>query len=143
MDKVYFSIKTMQDTVSGIHIITAPEPCDSQISKDAVRQLEEYMEGRRRVFTFPITLEGTDFQKRVWTELLKIPYGETRSYKDIASAIGCKSARAVGQAVGKNPLLIAVPCHRVITHDGKLGGFSAGLDVKRRLLAIEGIKYRE
>lgn len=143
MDKVYFSIKTIQDTVSGIHIITAPEPWDSQISKDAVRQLEEYMEGRRRVFTFPITLEGTDFQKRVWGELLKIPYGETHSYKDIATAIGCKSARAVGQAVGKNPLLIAVPCHRVITHDGKLGGFSAGLDVKRRLLAIEGIKYRE
>ena len=104
-----------------------------------VRQLEEYFWGRRRRFELPLDLRGTDFQKRCWRELLKIPYGETRSYADIARAIGKSSAvRAVGLANGQNPIAIIVPCHRVIGSDGSLTGYGGGLDVKRKLLELEG-----
>jgi methylated-DNA-[protein]-cysteine S-methyltransferase len=103
------------------------------------RQLEEYFSGRRRHFDLPLDLRGTEFQKRCWRELLKIPYGETRSYAEIARAIGNPSAvRAVGLANGQNPIAIIVPCHRVIGSDGSLTGYGGGLDVKRRLLELEG-----
>jgi methylated-DNA-[protein]-cysteine S-methyltransferase len=103
------------------------------------RQLEEYFSGRRRHFDLPLDLHGTEFQKRCWRELLKIPYGETRSYAEIARAIGNPSAvRAVGLANGQNPIAIIVPCHRVIGSDGSLTGYGGGLDVKRRLLELEG-----
>ncbi|MFZ3211541.1 MAG: methylated-DNA--[protein]-cysteine S-methyltransferase [Terriglobales bacterium] len=104
-----------------------------------VRQLEEYFAGRRRGFDLPLDLRGTDFQKRCWQELLKIPHGETRSYAEIARAIGNPAAvRAVGLANGKNPIAIIVPCHRVIGSDGSLTGYGGGLDVKRQLLELEG-----
>jgi len=103
------------------------------------RQLAEYFAGRRRRFHLPLDLHGTDFQKRCWQELLKIPYGETRSYADIARAIGNPLAvRAVGLANGQNPVAIIVPCHRVIGSDGSLTGYGGGLEVKRRLLELEG-----
>jgi len=103
------------------------------------RQLEEYFAGRRRQFNLPLDLRGTDFQKRCWRALLKIPYGETRSYADIARAIGKPSAvRAVGLANGQNPIAIIVPCHRVIGSDGSLTGYGGGLENKRRLLELEG-----
>jgi len=103
------------------------------------RQLEEYFAGRRRRFDLPLDLRGTDFQKRCWQELLKIPYGETRSYADIARAIGNPSAvRAVGLANGQNPIAIMVPCHRVIGSDGSLTGYGGGLETKRKLLELEG-----
>jgi len=103
------------------------------------RQLEEYFAGRRRRFDLPLDLRGTDFQKRCWQELLKIPYGETRSYADIARAIGNPAAvRAVGLANGKNPIAIVVPCHRVIGSDGSLTGYGGGLETKRKLLQLEG-----
>jgi len=103
------------------------------------RQLEEYFAGRRRRFDLPLDLRGTDFQKRCWQELLKIPYGETRSYADIARAIDNPAAvRAVGLANGQNPIAIIVPCHRVIGSDGSLTGYGSGLDVKRQLLELEG-----
>jgi methylated-DNA-[protein]-cysteine S-methyltransferase len=108
----------------------------------AVRQqLEEYFAGRRLVFRLPLDLDqGTPFQRRVWKALRDIPYGETVSYKEIAHTIGQPSAtRAVGSAVGHNPLPVILPCHRVISRDGSLGGFSAGLDVKRRLLELERV----
>jgi len=102
-------------------------------------QLAEYFSGRRRRFDLALDLRGTDFQKRCWQELLKIPYGETRSYADIARAIGSPSAvRAVGLANGQNPIAIIVPCHRVIGSDGSLTGYGAGLEIKRRLLELEG-----
>jgi len=103
------------------------------------RELEEYFAGRRRRFDLPLDLRGTDFQKSCWQELLKIPYGETRSYADIARAIGNPAAvRAVGLANGHNPIAIMVPCHRVIGSDGSLTGYGGGLETKRKLLELEG-----
>lgn len=104
------------------------------------RQITEYFQGRRKAFTFPCELRGTEFQKRVWQELCKIPYGETRTYGDIAAAIGNpRAARAVGMANHKNPIIIAVPCHRVIGANGKLVGYAGGLEMKRELLRLEKI----
>lgn len=104
-----------------------------------VRQLQEYFAGERRQFDLPLDLRGTDFQKRCWQALLKIPYGETRSYADIAQAIGNRAAvRAVGLANGQNPIAIIVPCHRVIGSDGSLTGYGGGLATKRKLLELEG-----
>ena len=106
----------------------------------AQNEIEEYLKKERKVFDLPIKLKGTDFQKKVWNELLKIPYGETRSYFDIAKNINKEKAlRAVGTAIGKNPLLIVVPCHRVINKNGNLGGFACDLEVKKKLLKIEKI----
>src|SRR5579863_7618790 len=94
-------------------------------------ELEEYFAGKRREFTFPLDLRGTDFQKACWRALLAIPYGETRSYADIARAVSKPNAfRAVGIANNRNPIAIVVPCHRVIASDGKLCGYGGGLDVK-------------
>jgi methylated-DNA-[protein]-cysteine S-methyltransferase len=104
----------------------------------AALQLEEYFSGRRRVFGLPLDLLGTEFQKRVWCALLQIPFGETRTYGDVARAIGApRAVRAVGAANGANPIAILVPCHRVIASDGGLCGYGGGLDLKRRLLEHE------
>jgi methylated-DNA-[protein]-cysteine S-methyltransferase len=101
-------------------------------------ELKEYFEGKRKRFSFKIELEGTAFQKKVWKALLEIPYGQTRSYKDIARAVGNpKGARAVGGANNKNPLMIFVPCHRVINADGGLGGYACGIAAKKILLDLE------
>lgn len=103
------------------------------------RQVSEYLKGCRRIFDFPYELRGTEFQKKVWRELCKIPYGETRTYGEIAAAIGSpKAARAVGMANNKNPIILAVPCHRVIGVNGKLVGYAGGLDMKKELLKLEG-----
>lgn len=110
----------------------------SELSDKTVLQLEEYFDGRRKEFEIPLKLIGTEFQKKVWNELLKIPYGETVSYKDIAIKIGnSKACRAVGMANHNNPILIIVPCHRVINENKKLGGYALGLELKRRLLELE------
>jgi O-6-methylguanine DNA methyltransferase len=107
--------------------------------RDCVRELEEYFAGTRREFSFPLDLRGTDFQLACWRALLAIPYGETRSYRDIARAVGRPQGfRAVGMANNRNPIAIVVPCHRVIASDGTLCGYGGGLDVKRRLLELEG-----
>jgi O-6-methylguanine DNA methyltransferase len=105
----------------------------------AARQLGEYFLGRRREFELELALYGTPFQLRVWRALCAIPYGALRSYGDIARAVGRPGAgRAVGQAVGSNPIPIVIPCHRVIASDGSIGGYSCGLAIKHRLLALEG-----
>lgn len=110
----------------------------SELSDKTVLQLEEYFDGRRKEFDIPIKLTGTEFQKKVWNELLKIPYGKTVSYKDISIKIGNpKACRAVGMANHNNPILIIVPCHRVINENNKLGGYALGLDLKRKLLELE------
>jgi O-6-methylguanine DNA methyltransferase len=104
-----------------------------------VAELEEFFDGRRRKFTFPLDLRGTDFQLACWHALLAIPYGETRTYADIARAVGKPTAfRAVGMANNRNPVAIVVPCHRVIASDGTLCGYGGGLDIKRKLLELEG-----
>jgi len=104
-----------------------------------VRELEEYFAGQRRAFSFPLDLRGTDFQRACWQALLQIPYGETRSYADIARAVGRPQGfRAVGMANNRNPVAIVVPCHRVIASDGTLCGYGGGLDIKRKLLQLEG-----
>jgi len=104
-----------------------------------VRELEEYFACRRRTFSFALDLRGTDFQLACWRALVRIPYGETRTYADIARAVGQPSGfRAVGMANNRNPIAIVVPCHRVIASDGGLCGYGGGLDVKRKLLELEG-----
>ncbi len=101
-------------------------------------QLLEYFTGKRRVFSLPIDVTGTDFQKQVWKALLAIPYGQTLSYSEIGLQIGRpKAARAVGAASGKNPVSIVIPCHRVIGRNGQLTGFAGGLQTKSRLLSLE------
>jgi methylated-DNA-[protein]-cysteine S-methyltransferase len=103
------------------------------------RELQEYFAGQRREFTFPLDLQGTDFQLACWRALLAIPYGATRSYAEIARAVGKPNAfRAVGMANNRNPIAIVVPCHRVIASNGSLCGYGGGLDVKRKLLELEG-----
>jgi methylated-DNA-[protein]-cysteine S-methyltransferase len=110
---------------------------ENEITKEAKRQLEEYFAGMRREFDLPLNPEGTDFQRRVWRELVKIPYGQTVSYGKLACAVGCPGgARAVGGAAGKNPIFIIIPCHRVVARNGP-GGFACGLDVKKALLGLE------
>lgn len=109
-----------------------------KIMAQAVEQIEKYFAGKTRKFTVPLDLQGTPFQKKVWKELLKIPYGKTASYKDIAKRISNpKAMRAVGSANGKNPVCVIVPCHRVIAADGSIGGYSGGLDKKKILLGLE------
>ncbi|MGH8218707.1 MAG: methylated-DNA--[protein]-cysteine S-methyltransferase [Steroidobacteraceae bacterium] len=104
----------------------------------AIAQLEEYFAGQRQSFDLPLAPEGTDFQRTVWQALTRIPYGETISYGELARRIGKPQAsRAVGLANGANPLPIVIPCHRVIGADGSLTGFGGGLDIKRKLLALE------
>jgi len=106
---------------------------------EAKRQLVEYFAGARRVFSLPLDFYGTPFQKQVWDALLTIPFGETRSYGDIARQIGRPTAfRAVGAANGKNPISIVAPCHRVIGTSGALTGFAGGLEAKATLLTCEG-----
>ena len=108
-------------------------------TKPYTTELTQYFSGKRRQFTFPLDLRGTPFQLSCWKSLLKIPYGETRTYADIARAIGQPQAfRAVGLANNRNPIAIVVPCHRVIASDGTLCGYGGGLDLKRRLLELEG-----
>ena len=108
------------------------------LARQALAEIGEYLAGRRREFAIPLDLEGSPFQVKVWKALLAIPYGETRSYGEIARAVGRpKAARAVGMANRSNPVAIIVPCHRVIAGDGSLGGYAGGLEMKTRLLRLE------
>jgi O-6-methylguanine DNA methyltransferase len=106
----------------------------------ARRQLLQYLEGKRDTFDVPLDLsQGTSFQRQVWRALQRVPYGKLRSYQWIAARVGGRHyARAVGNAVGANPLPIVIPCHRIVAHDASLGGFSGGLSMKRKLLSLEG-----
>jgi len=114
---------------------------ESSILKKAEKELNEFLDGKRKKFSFALDVEGTDFQKKVWDQLAKIPYGDTVSYQEIAKKIkNPKAVRAVGTANGKNPLCLIVPCHRVIASDGSLGGYSGGLKIKAWLLQLENSK---
>lgn len=123
---------------SNSPILTDVRSPEAEILLETKAQLLEYLAGKRRRFDIPFELRGTDFQKRVWNQLLKVPYGETCSYKEIAEQLNDPNAsRAVGNANALNPISILVPCHRVITSCGKLGGYAGGLNTKSYLLAIE------
>lgn len=120
-------------------VMADPTWCQSDDRfEQAKAQLQEYFSGRRRIFDLPLDPPATPFQSRVLTALQGIPYGQTRTYKEIASAVGApKAMRAVGNANGCNPLAIFIPCHRVVGSDGSLTGFGGGLEAKRFLLALE------
>jgi methylated-DNA-[protein]-cysteine S-methyltransferase len=120
-----------------------PVPADAGAFAHLFSLLERYFAGERVVFDVPLDPWGTEFQVRVWTALRRIPYGETRSYQDVGRMVDRpKGAHAVGQAVGRNPFGIVVPCHRVIAADGTLGGFGGMEHLKSRLLALEGVNVR-
>lgn len=126
---IYFSKVDSNDNIEETALI-----------KECFKQLKEYFDGSRVKFDLPLEVKGTEFQKKVWNELLKIPYGQTKSYKDIAIAIeNERASRAVGMANNKNPIPIIIPCHRVIGSNGKLVGYAGGVNVKEKLLNIEKI----
>lgn len=111
---------------------------ETPLTKQAAEQLNEYFRGERKDFELPLGVHGTDFQKKAWSALLEIPYGETRSYKQQAEMLGNpKASRAVGMGNNRNPLMIVIPCHRVVGANGSLTGYAGGLDVKRFLLDLE------
>lgn len=130
--------------IIGIHIT---DNCNndgvkSELSERAYIELKEYFEGKRKCFDLPVKAEGTEFQTKVWNELTEIPYGETISYGEIAKRIGNpKASRAVGGANNKNPIIIVIPCHRVIGANGSLVGYGGGIEVKKKLLELEK-KYK-
>lgn len=116
----------------------------SPLVSEVITELTEYFLGERHVFSLPVHLKGTDFQKLVWQTLLQVPFGAAVSYAELAEMCGKpRAARAVGNALNKNHLGIFVPCHRVLAAGGKLGGFGMGLETKRLLLQHEGVVYRE
>lgn len=144
---------TREDEVlTGLHwkvFRRTPQPAagweeNEAVFADILRQLDEYYRGKRQVFDAKFAARGTKFQMDVWRELEKIPFGQSSSYQAIATAIGKPNAvRAVGTAIGSNPLSILVPCHRVLTSDGKLGGYAGGLPAKQTLLQTEGIEIKK
>jgi methylated-DNA-[protein]-cysteine S-methyltransferase len=124
---------------SPFEIPDVPATPDDPLLAEAARQLREHFAGERTDFDLPLAPPGTDFQRRVWDELRRIPYGTTATYGELAERLGDpRCVRAVGLANGRNPIAIVVPCHRVIGSDGKLRGFAAGVERKQRLLALEG-----
>lgn len=147
---VQFKLKTEIGTIylcadeSGLTTLTTNKQdaplvkVPSGILKQAVKELEEYLAGKRKTFSIPLNPKGTEFQKSVWKELSRIPYGETICYEELARRIKKpKAVRAVGAANGKNPLWLIVPCHRVIGKNGSLTGYAGGLSVKKKLLLLE------
>jgi len=139
--KIALGKETAQDFFGWLerHVGQAPrKPDRSGLVALALDQIAEYLGGHRREFDLPLDVRGTDFQRRMWAAVAAVPYGEMRTYADIARVIGKPQAvRAVGAANGANPLPLVVPCHRVIGSDGSLTGYGGGLDVKRKLLDLE------
>jgi methylated-DNA-[protein]-cysteine S-methyltransferase len=127
------------DNPRRVRLTPVSEDKNNPVLLEAERQLKDYFSGKRKSFSVKLDFKGTEFQKKVWAALLTIPFGETRSYGQIAKQIqNPKAVRAVGAANGKNPIPIIAPCHRVIGSTGKLTGFGGGLEAKARLLALEG-----
>lgn len=139
IEDIFIRIGYINEVIISINFIDSLFYNDKSNLSDLVyHQIREYFLGKRKTFDFNYQITGTDFQQKVYRYLIKIPYGETRSYKEIAEAIGNKKAyRAVGLANSKNKLLIVIPCHRVINHNSKLSGYNAGVTRKKRLLDIE------
>lgn len=137
-DKGLAAILWENDKPGRVRLDIGREDKKHAVIAEAERQLKEYFAGTRNRFDLPLDFTGTPFQKKVWQALCRIPFGETRSYADIAKEVGSpKAVRAVGSANGKNPISIVAPCHRVIGKNGKLTGFAGGLEVKAFLLGLE------
>ncbi len=123
----------------GREIKEAESHTGDTVLKETEKQVNEYLAGKRNCFELPLKLDGTPFQRQVWQALLSLPYGKTASYEEIAKAVEKpKASRAVGNAVGANPLLLIVPCHRIIKKSGETGNFGAGRELKKQLLRLEG-----
>ncbi|MBL7987094.1 MAG: methylated-DNA--[protein]-cysteine S-methyltransferase [Chlorobi bacterium] len=137
----FLSIQGTRRGVSSIRFVETAQPATPRLPapvRDCAIQLEEYFAGKRREFFLRIDMFGTEFEQRVWQEVMHIPFGETRSYGEVAEVLGdAKVVRAVGQANAHNPLMILIPCHRVVAHDGALVGYAGGLHRKRWLLDHE------
>jgi methylated-DNA-[protein]-cysteine S-methyltransferase len=139
-DRGLAAILWENDRPDRVRLGTLRESADHPVLVETERQLAQYFAGTRRTFDVPLSFAGTDFQKRVWAALLAIPFGETRSYGEIADQLGAPGAsRAVGAANGRNPISIIAPCHRVVGSNGKLTGFAGGLEAKRFLLDLEQV----
>jgi methylated-DNA-[protein]-cysteine S-methyltransferase len=142
-DKGLAAILWENDRPRRVRLTVEAEEVGHPVLVETERQLEEYFAGRRKQFALTLDVSGTAFQRQVWNALLTIPFGETRSYGQIAKQIGSPNAvRAVGAANGRNPISIVAPCHRVVGSTGALTGFAGGLDVKAHLLALEGALVR-
>lgn len=150
MESIYFyetkvgliGIKEREEKIIEIYFSKeVPENLElkeTPLIKETIKELEEYLDGKRKSFNIPFDPKGTEFQISVWNELLKIPYGETCSYGEIAKRIdNPKASRAIGMANNRNPISIIIPCHRVIGSSGKLVGYGGGLDIKEKLLKLE------
>ncbi|MGK6320572.1 methylated-DNA--[protein]-cysteine S-methyltransferase [Sphingomonas sp. DT-204] len=138
-DKGLAAILWEGDDPARVPLGTMVEAADDPLLCEAARQIDRYFAGELKAFDLPLDFRGTDFQKSVWAALLTIPFGETRSYGEIARQLGRPSAsRAVGAANGRNPISIIAPCHRVIGSNGALTGFAGGLEAKAMLLRLEG-----
>ncbi|MEZ4751635.1 MAG: methylated-DNA--[protein]-cysteine S-methyltransferase [Bdellovibrionota bacterium] len=136
------SVYASEEGLSEIRFQNHKKQALTELHVDALAQLEEYFEGRRQAFELPLSLTGTDFQVRVWDSLRLLGFGETTNYGSIAHSVGSpRASRAVGNAVGRNPLPIVIPCHRVIHSGGGLGGFSGGLSKKKWLLNHETFQF--
>lgn len=137
-------IEEQDEKITGIsYTEERPSYADTHVLKEAQKQLNEYFEGRRKIFNLPLNPAGTEFQHKVWSALKEIPYGGIRTYKQIAEQIGNPSAcRAVGMANNKNPIMIVVPCHRVIGSNGALTGYASGVDIKEKLLDLEKLNSK-
>lgn len=134
LEAIYFGESPEQTPSSSI------TPQDQALTDEVQRQLEAYFAGKRTQFELPLAPKGTPFQCAAWEALIAIPYGETRSYKEQAQAIGRpKAVRAVGSANNRNPIPVIIPCHRVVGTDGKLVGYAGGLGIKKHLLELEGV----
>jgi len=137
-DSALIAVLWENDDPKRVRLGFLVEDVEHPILREAEHQLAEYFAGTRKSFDLPLDFSGTPFQKQVWSELLNIPFGQTRTYAEVANAIGRPRAfRAVGAANGKNPISIVAPCHRVIGKDDSLTGFAGGLKAKERLLGIE------
>lgn len=131
-----------KDALISLKLVENVDKSDSETTliKEIKTQLYEYFSGKRKIFDIKLKTKGTEFQKCVWEELRKISYGKTKSYSEIAVAVGNKNTqRAVGSACNKNPIMIIIPCHRVISKNGELGGFAYGNSIKQKLLKIENL----